>query len=576
MSLLTELKRRNVIRVALAYVGASWLIIQIGDTIFPAYDFPASSMRVLIAVLIIGFLPVVLLTWAFEWTPEGIVADAGADAARPVDTRQARRFDRIVIAILALALSYFLYMTVFPPPPGVPSRSVAVMPLANLSPDPDQAYFAMGTTEDLRNLLARVPGLHIVSGRERRPDDVLADLAEELGVAYLLEGSVRRAGDSLRISVHLVDAASGRFAWSETFDRQLGDVFAIQEEIAQAVTDALKIELLGKGPSTHAVDPKAYSLYLQARHLANRWNDDDLIVAKDLVDQALAIEPDYVEALALKARALGRGEVSRRWCDDCRAEIRKIIDRMYEIDPDAAHAHAWMAWYKAMWDGDLVTGAHYLERALAKDPTNLENLRGMLHVVLALGRVDEAIAMGEYVTRRSPFCAQCFDNLGAAYRDAGRWQDAEHATRTAIALSGASDGRRHVLGIVLLMQGRAAEALAELPSHAHADRALAYRAAGDEAGFADELQAFREAAGPHLAMGMALVEAGAGRLDAAFDWLERGLRDGGVQPWDLRDQGLRPLHDDPRWLPLQERYGVAPQQLASIDVKITLPPAHEP
>ncbi|MDH5584777.1 MAG: adenylyl cyclase, partial [Gammaproteobacteria bacterium] len=279
--LFSELRRRNVYRIAAAYAVAAWLIIQVVETIFPAFGFDDATTRYTVIALMIGFIPAVIFAWTFELSPDGLRRDRGVDRHAPPGPRMHKRLDQVIIAVLVIAVTYFAidkfvlsdYESASTAPAGAAlpiGRSIAVMPFVDLSPDSDQAYFSDGIAEEILNLLARVPELRVVSRSSSfayRDRNLSArDIAYELNVNYILEGSVRKQGNQLRITAQLIDALTDSHLWSGTFERAFVDVFAIQDDIAAAVIPALEVELLYELPVTTETDPDAYTHYLKCRH----------------------------------------------------------------------------------------------------------------------------------------------------------------------------------------------------------------------------------------------------------------------------------------------------------------------
>src|SRR6185369_16104769 len=263
MSFFAEIKRRNVIRMAGLYLVVAWLIVQVTSTVLPMFSVPEWLPRTIVALLAIGLLPTLVFAWVYELTPEGLKRDSEVSRERSIAPATGRRMDRMIMAVLALGLAYFAFdkFVLAPrqqkadvagaiggPDAKTDAKSIAVLPFADLSQAKDQEYFSDGMSEELLNLLANVPGLHVV-GRtssfafKGRNEDLRA-IGQKLGVAQVLEGSVRKSGDHVRITAQLIDVANGYHLWSETYDRQLTDVFALQDEISLAVVDALKLRLL--------------------------------------------------------------------------------------------------------------------------------------------------------------------------------------------------------------------------------------------------------------------------------------------------------------------------------------------
>ncbi|HEX5764161.1 MAG TPA: hypothetical protein VFY27_01235, partial [Woeseiaceae bacterium] len=290
MSFLKELERRNVVRVALAYLAAAWLFIEVADTVLPRLGFSDAAVTNVILLLAIGFVPVLVLAWVFEWTPEGMRRDTGEttrEAAAPAN----KRLDRIIMVTLALAVGYFAVdKFVFDPSRDASlrdraqqegrtaaytdaygERSIAVLPFDNLSSDPEQGFFADGISEELLNLLARVEGLRVISRTSafsfKDSNEDLRSIAAKLDVAHILEGSVRRSGNRIRITAQLIDARNDAHLWSETYDRILDDIFDIQDEVAAHVVEQLKLTLALAPPRATRANLQAYTLYLKAQQM---------------------------------------------------------------------------------------------------------------------------------------------------------------------------------------------------------------------------------------------------------------------------------------------------------------------
>jgi TolB-like protein len=271
MSLIAELKRRNVIRAAGLYLVGAWLVVQVASTVLPAFDGPAWALRSLIIALVVGFVPAMIVAWVFELTPEGLKRDAELTAAESIAPQTGRRMDRLILIVAMIAIGYFVFdkfvlaarrdaalvtqitahvtAEISAEKSKTSPKSVAVLPFLDLSPEHDQGYFSDGMSEEILNALAQVQDLK-VAGRtssfyyKDRNED-LRTIGKALGVANVLEGSVRKQGEQVRITAQLIRSDDDFHLWSETYDGDLKDVFALQERIARAITDKLKITLIG-------------------------------------------------------------------------------------------------------------------------------------------------------------------------------------------------------------------------------------------------------------------------------------------------------------------------------------------
>ena len=323
MSVYAELKRRNVIRVGTAYVAFSWLVIQVLETLLPIFGISEATARIIVIILAIGLLPVLVLSWLFELTPEGLKREGEVDHASSASVDATRRLDRVVIVLLGAAVVYFAFdKFVLDPARDVEiveeameqaqdnallssygEHSVAVMAFSDLSANGDQEYFSDGIAEEIINLLSRIRNLRVIARSSafsfKGQNLAASEIAERLNVRYVMEGSIRRAGDRLRITTTMIDASTDTQLWSENFDRDFGDIFAIQDEIAGEVVDMLEMQISGKLPSVNRVDPESYSLYLQARYALNSHHGEAVTEADRLLDRALEIDPGNVAAWVL-------------------------------------------------------------------------------------------------------------------------------------------------------------------------------------------------------------------------------------------------------------------------------------
>jgi TolB-like protein/Tfp pilus assembly protein PilF len=399
LSVFNELKRRNVIRVGVAYIVTAWLIIQVVETLFPVFEIGNESVRLIVILLAVGLLPVLFFAWAFELTPEGVKREKDVDRSQSIAPQTGNQIDRWVIAMLVVALTYFI-LDKFILDPGrdaelikatsqqteldvlnrTPEKSIAVLPFVNMSSDPEQEFFSDGITEEILNSLAKVKELK-VAGRtssfafKGRNEDV-REIGELLNVAHVLEGSVRKAGNRIRITAQLIKVDDGYHLWSETFDRELTDVFAIQDEIALAILGQLKTQLLDESPQlvmSTQTDTEVYELYLQARQLMYERKQESIELAAQLLERALSIDPGYAPAHAqLGIATLFLSE--RRYGDipheQARTRARNHLDTALEQDMNLAEAWAGMGLYYDK--GKEAVAA--LENALTINPNLLDAL----------------------------------------------------------------------------------------------------------------------------------------------------------------------------------------------------------
>src|SRR6266704_1933231 len=405
-----ELKRRNVYKVAIAYAVVAWLLMQIASQIFPFFEIPNWAVRLVVLLLIIGFPVALILAWAFELTPEGIKRTEDVDLGKSIAPKTNRKLTVIIIGIVVLALSLFVFqLTRSHPamsvakPPGVPhDKSVAVLPFANLSRDPDNAYFAAGIQDEIITRLAKITELRVISCTSTQrfksaPDDLPA-IAKQLGVANILEGSVQRTTDQLRVNVQLVRAESDTHLWAETFDRKLTDIFKIESEIAKTVAETLQAKLSGSEQHAIAARPtentEAYQLYLKGRFFWNKRTGQNLNKAADYFNQAIAADPKYALAYVGLADSYvlmplyGAG-VPR----DCYPQAKAAAKKALELDDALGEAHTSLAQVLCYFDFDFSQATREFQRAIELNPNyaTAHQWYGNSGLV-ALGRFDQAIA----------------------------------------------------------------------------------------------------------------------------------------------------------------------------------------
>ncbi len=395
MKLIAELQRRNVLRMAGLYLVGAWLLVQVAGTLLPVFGAPAWMMKTLVALLAVGVLPVLAFSWAFELTPDGLRRDDQVTPARSIAPQTGQRLNRIIVAVLALALLYFGFDKFVLAPrreaalvsttraadqsvPGADRRSIAVLPFVNMSGDKDNDYFSDGISEEILNVLARTPDLHVAARTSSfsfkgKPMEVPA-IARELEVRMVLEGSVRKQGDRVRITAQLIDAKTGFHVWSQTYDRQLQDIFAIQDEIAGAIGKELEVKLAdARAPDRNSAGTrnlKAYDLYLRGIALWNTRQAANLLQALALFDQAAKADPRYAEAYAGQALVYTVLPyfTDAIAADECHRRASDLALRALALNPNLPEVYAVLG-NEAMANFNRDTGRALLGRAIALRPS---------------------------------------------------------------------------------------------------------------------------------------------------------------------------------------------------------------
>jgi adenylate cyclase len=594
MSFLDELKRRNVIRVATAYVVAAWLIVQVVGTISPAFGFGSGAVRITVIALVITFVPVVVLSWVFEITPEGLRRENDLRGSAERARFSARQLDRMILALLALALGYFAFDKFLLDPirdrqqiaearqegraeaivESFGDASIAVLPFANLGPDPAQDYFSDGITEEVLNLLARVPGLRVISRTSafsfKGRNVTVGEIARELGVRYILEGSVRQAGDRVRVTTQLIEASSDRHVWSESYERPLENIFAIEDEIAQAVLPAIEYQLTGRPPTAIRTDPAAYSLHLQAAHFYLQRTAGGLEHAVDYASRALEIDPDYGPAwITLASAYINQVNQGRRPRDEGYRLAIEAIGRGLALSPDYPLAHSARAWVAMSFERDYAMAARHFRRATSLAPNSGVVLGNRAVLAVTLGRLDEARRLTEHGIELDPVNSVGYANRADQLIRLGRPVEAEQAAQKSLQLSPGSSHAQGNLALAQLLQERPADALASAQAidhdaARHFVQALAHYGAGDWEAADRELAEMQGQHAHEAAYFIAAVHAWRNENEEAFAWLTRAI-DEEQSVFGIRTEPfLRPLHADPRWEKTLERVGLADSQVAEV------------
>ena len=591
MSLIKELNRRNVFRVGVAYVIVAWLLLQVADVILPTFRTPDWVMQAFTFLLILGFPLALIFAWAFELTPEGLKLEKHVVRDESITHATGRKLDFVIIAMLVVALGFFAYDKFVLDPdrdaaeveaavqiaqkkvasavePQDSAKTIAVLPFLNMSDDPGNEYFSDGISEEILNLLAKVPEMRVTSRSSafsfKGQNLDVPTMAARLNVAHVLEGSVRKSGKQLRITAQLIDVVTDTHLWSATYDRELENVFAIQDEIAAAVVDALKITLLGKKPKVAETTPEAYALYLQGRHFINQL---DLERAETLLKQSLEIDSSFAPAWTDLGDVYERQTGSGLRSYDKGAELaRNTIQKALAIDPQSGRAYAVLAEIEMFYDWDFAAAFQHMETARELNPGDSLVLTRAARQYSLLGRLDEAIDLHGQSIALDPVRGRGHYFLGRALHYAQRLDAAADSLQMALFLSPESDATRYFLGHVLLAQGDSAAALVEIEQMQSTGTIGFYRlvgtvvvqhalgdAAASDAALVELIEKYTDI-GPYQ---IAQAYAFRGEIDNAFDWLEQGytIHDPGMVQM-LLDPLLANLRNDPRWEPFLDKMGL--------------------
>ena len=569
----SELKRRNVYKVAITYAVVAWLLLQAASILLPTFDAPPWVMKAFVVFLALGFIGIVFISWAFEATPEGLkrTEDVPPEVAARLPTWSRRKFAGFIVLVALLAASLLAFnvlrsrlsarSTMAPrqsEAATVAPKSIAVLPLLNESGDPKDEYFSDGLSEELIAALAQIRELKVIgrssSFRFKERKEEPKTIGEKLGVATLLEGTVRKQGERVRIVAELINAADGIELWTRTFDRELKDIFAVQEEIATAVASSLKATLLGSDQRSSA-NPKntdAHNAYLLGHYYFQRRNLDDYRKAVAHYDEAIRLDPDYALAYAERSEAwtligdiLGEGKTA--W-PKARADAEKAV----AVAPALAEAHAALGWVRFFTEWKFVEGLSELNRAKELSPANPTANDLLARVIVYLGKLDEAEKQARHAVELDPLASAPHNNLARVLWYEGKLDEADSAARKCAELQPFSASSHRWQVLVAIRRGDSKTALREAQaepdeSYRRFELALAQYASGDEkaaeAAFADLI-----AHNQGLDYQVAQVYAVRGEKEKAFQWLQIAFdhHDTGMLAL-LVDPLLSGLRDDPRY-----------------------------
>ena len=581
-SFFSELKRRNVYKVAVAYTVVGWLVIQVATQVFPFLEIPDWIVRVVIALVAIGFPIALVIAWAFELTPQGLKRTEDVD---PRAGHVSKNRSWIYVAVIGAAFSVGLFFigrhTASRTPwmqgerasavaGSAPQKSIAVLPLLNESGDPRDEYFSDGLSEELIAALAQIKELKVIgrssSFRFKERKEEPKAIGEKLGVGTLLEGTVRKQGERVRIVAELINAANGIELWTRTFDRELKDIFAVQEEIAAAVASSLKVTLLGSDersstkPATR--NTEAHNAYLQGHFHFQRRNLEDFRKAVSYFDEAIRLDPDYALAYAERSEAWSfigdlTGQRESAW-----SRARSDAEKAVAIAPELAEAHAALGWVRFFIDWKFAEGLSELKRAKELSPANPTANDLLARVIVYLGQVDEAERQARQAVELDPLSVTAQGNLGRVLFVAGKLDEADAVARKAAELQPAAAGNHRYQVHVAVERGDGETALREAElepdeGYRRFELAIAHYVRGDraaaDAALADLIATGRD----QLAYQIAEVYAVRGEKDKAFEWLQISFdnHDTGTLTL-LIDPLLRGLRDDPRYKNLLAKLGL--------------------
>ncbi len=544
---LAELKRRNVYKVAVAYAVVGWLVIQVSSTVLPTFHAPEWVVQTLVVLLAIGFPIALVIAWAFELTPEGLKRAEDVDLAMK---RRPKSHAWIYVVAVGAVLSIGLFMlgrygfreknssTV-----ELPAKSIAVLPFDNLSEDKSNAYFAEGVQDEILTRLAKVADLKVISRTStqhfKSAPDNLPQIAKQLGVMNILEGSVQKANDQVRVNVQLINALTDAHLWAETFDRKLTDIFAVESEIAKTIADTLQAKLTGSEKTAMSkkptANPEAYELYLKGRFFWNKRTSADLRKAVDYFNQAIAKDSNYALAYAGLADAFAMyPDYGVEAPADAYPRAKSAAMKVLELDNTLGQPHAALGLVYANFEHDFAKSIGEFERAAQLDPNYATAHQWINTGLEPTGQFDRSIAETKHAIELDPLSLIINADLAYSYFNARRFDDALAQSQKTLEIDPSFHVARGYLGLALQFKGQLAEAIPEFRTAAASNdepfsQALLGQALA-RAGMRDEAQRIlsrlEERARDHFVTGwsLAVIRLALGDKEGALAALDLALQ----------------------------------------------------
>ncbi len=608
MSFFQDLKQRSVFRVAAAYSVVAWLLLQIASVILPTFEAPAWIMQAFTVSLFLGFPVAFVLAWAFDLTPEGVRLASSSEPAEESAQAAHSRLNIATIALLAFTVIFMFVENYFFDRDGRPSRtvnattdatmagqnpanayrlpnSVAVLPFEDISEDGDQQYFADGVAESVLNALTSVWQLHVIARTStfsfRGTDTRVSEIADRLNVSYVLEGTVRTAGDQIRVSVQLVDGSTEARLWSEDYTQGLGNVFEIQDDIASNVVFQLTSGALNIISETDiAADPQAYQLYLQAKQVLQSASHsaDALTRALAWLDDAIRRDPDYFPAhiarVDVNEQMLLNGMLEGETSDEA---LGPLVEAVAARWPDRPEVRVWQARLdirSQRWE----SAARRIEYALGADPANVDYLATASNLATLLNRPALALEIGKFTVARDPLCAVCYLALAEVLMRLDQYEAAVENYEVANTLDPTIVAPFYPIALVFLGQAEAALKVLQSSDFTSGRLGLRLSSLGGSAIALHHLGRFEEAQEAIEGLRqlgastqtIAQVYAQIGDLDAAFEAINSLPTDRILQRFF--DASLRDLKDHPNWPELGSRIGLWPEDSReAISFSVNLP-----
>jgi TolB-like protein/tetratricopeptide (TPR) repeat protein len=579
----TELKRRNVYKVAVAYAVVSWLLIQAASILLPTFEAPSWVMKVFIALVVLCFPVALVFSWAFEITPEGIKRESEVVPDESITHRSGRKIVAVTIVLAVIAAGLMIFRFVGPKSSSVPGpvasavsavadKSVAVLPLVNTSGDPSNEYFSDGLSEELIAVLAKIPELKVI-GRSssfffKGKSSDSASIGQKLGVANLIEGSVRKQGDRVRIVAELISVADGHSLWSETYDRELKDVFAVQTEIAKSVAEQMKVKLLGERQQSDAAawteNLAAHNAVLQADFYFKQLTPESVQRAIQFLQEAVRLDPNYAFAFAKLSQAWRQYAASFARDDARKAyeEARRTAEKAVSLAPDLAEVRMAMGFLAFTPDLDFRAAEREFRRVLESSPNDAAAKSYLGAALSAQGRLAEAEQTCREALSLDPLGTPAWYNIGRVVVGLGRYQEAEELFRKGLEIQPQASRFHSYLALLDIIQNRPEQAMTNARLETEGfwrDYAIALvqQTQGDQATADAALKDFIARDSIGAAFQIAALYAARKEPDKMFEWLDTayashdaGLSQMAVTPFFL------PYVNDQRFIALCQKLNV--------------------
>ena len=587
-----ELKRRNVMRLAGLYLVGAWLLVQVTGTVLPMFGAPDWLPRTIVILLAIGFVPALIFSWIFELTPQGLKRDEHVAPEQSIAPQTARRMDRMIIVVLVLALGYFAFDKFVLTPrreaafaasfipnetsPGAKRQSIAVLPFVNMSADKNDEYLSDGMTEELINALAKVPGLR-VPGRTssfafkgRNDEDIFHEVGERLHVATVLEGSVRKAGEKLRVTAQLINVSDGYHLWSKDYDGDLKDILNFQSNVAEQVVQALQVKLgveekraLAKKATEN---PEAHRLYLLGRYEFTKYTQAGWNNAIRYYEQALRLDPGFALAycgLADNYAYMGSVVMPEK---EAIAKEKEFAQKALQLDPQLAEAHMSLG-LALVAAFDWRKGMKEFDRALELNPNLAFAYELQAWTLNGLGRFEEAMSKDKQAIELDPLNPFLQMSLSFFQYWAGRYDDAIAQARKTLEMDPNSAISHLLIGLSFLKKGDTAGAIEELQKAKVPDPGAwyqgflgyAYAVSGDRVKASQALRDLEELAKTQYVSPTAFVTIylGLGEKEKTLDWLEKAYEEQDSACWYLKiDQLYDSVRNEPRFQAILKKVGL--------------------